>query len=51
MLYDVFDLERANDSEAGTSISVFKARVEKGVMVVPPFDDPSVRKAEGASHA
>lgn len=51
MLYDVFDLGRANDSETGASISVFPARVENGVMVVPPFDDPSVKRTEGANHA
>ncbi|MEN8261213.1 MAG: type I-C CRISPR-associated protein Cas5c [Pseudomonadota bacterium] len=44
MLYDVFDLSRANESDAKASISVFHARVFKGVMQVPPYADPAVRK-------
>jgi len=51
MLYDVFDLRRANDSDVQPSISVFKARVENGVMQIPPYDDPGVKKAGEPAHA
>lgn len=52
MLYDVFDLSRANASDAKPAISVFHAQVFKGVMQVPPYSDPAVRKGEEAlSHA
>lgn len=51
MLYDVFDLGRANDSDANANISLFQARVINGVMDVPAFDDPAVKKTEGAGHA
>lgn len=45
MLYDVFDLSRANDAHARPSISVFKAAVESGVLRVPDYADPAVHKA------
>jgi CRISPR-associated protein Cas5d len=52
MLYDVFDLRRPNASDAKPSISVFHAQVFKGVMQVPEYGDPTVRKGyEEASHA
>ncbi len=51
MLYDVFDLRRANDSNVHPSISVFRACVENGVMNIPPYDDPGVKKAEASAHA
>lgn len=44
MLYDVFDLGRENDASAKPAISVFHARIEKGVMRVPAFDDAAVKK-------
>lgn len=46
MLYDVFDLGRANENDAPAMVSVFKARVDNGVMSIPSFDDPAVRKVE-----
>ncbi|CAI8753015.1 MULTISPECIES: type I-C CRISPR-associated protein Cas5c [Methylococcus] len=52
MLYDVFDLSRDNDSHAPPSISVFHAQLTKGVMEIPGYDDPAVRKAvEENGHA
>lgn len=51
MLYDVFDLRRANDSNVRPSISVFRACVASGVMNIPPYDDPGVKKAEASAHA
>lgn len=52
MLYDVFDLSRANESDAKPSISAFHAQVFKGVMQVPAYADPAVRKGgEEMSHA
>ncbi|MBM3203239.1 type I-C CRISPR-associated protein Cas5 [Candidatus Woesearchaeota archaeon] len=44
MLYDVFDLSRANDNTAAPSISLFHARLHKGVMPVPAYTDPAVLK-------
>jgi CRISPR-associated protein Cas5d len=52
MLYDVFDLSRNNDNQALPSISVFHAQLRKGVMEIPGYDDPAVRKAvEENNHA
>lgn len=52
MLYDVFDLSRANDSQAAPSISVFHARLHQGVMPVPAYTEAAVLKTvEIASHA
>lgn len=44
MLYDVFDLGHANESNAPAMVSVFKAHVDNGVMTIPSFDDPAVKK-------
>ena len=44
MLYDVFDLSRPGTSSDGPSISVFRARIEQGILRVPPYNDTSVRK-------
>jgi len=46
MLYDVFDLRQSNDSAAAPFITLFRARVEQGVLEVPPFDSPAVLKPE-----
>jgi CRISPR-associated protein Cas5d len=52
MLYDVFDLSRDNDSLAQPSISVFHAHLRKGVMEIPAYDDPAVKKPwEDGRHA
>ncbi|MBE0448892.1 MAG: type I-C CRISPR-associated protein Cas5 [Actinobacteria bacterium] len=47
MLYDVFDLRQANDEFAAPHISVFQTYVQQGVLSVPDYCDPIVRKAEG----
>ncbi len=44
MVYDVFDLDRLNDNMARPFISLFHAKVEHGVLEVPPYDSPEVRK-------
>lgn len=48
MLYDVFDLsspgEKATDS-TGVSVSLFRARVRSGLLVVPEYSSPEVIKA------
>lgn len=45
MLYDVFDLSRANPAGAGNPfISVFRAEIRGGVLDVPPFESDQVRK-------
>lgn len=51
MLYDVFDLHRTNDNNAPARVSLFRAHVTNGVMPIPSFDDPAVRKVEEISHA
>jgi CRISPR-associated protein Cas5d len=52
MLYDVFDLNRDNDNQARPSISVFHARLRKGVMEIPDYNDPAVcKEAEENGHA
>lgn len=52
MPYDVFDLGQDNDSQAQPSISVFHARLSKGVMEIPRYEDSAVRKAlEESDHA
>jgi CRISPR-associated protein Cas5d len=44
MLYDVFDLSRAGTSEDEPCISLFRPKVEKGVMNVPDYDSDDVLK-------
>lgn len=51
MLYDVFDLNQENDSDVNASISVFHARIKRGVMIVPEYDHPDVKKREEFSNA
>jgi CRISPR-associated protein Cas5d len=47
MLYDVFDLSRSNKPGVGKpQISVFQARIARGVLEVPPYQDDRVRKPE-----
>jgi CRISPR-associated protein Cas5d len=46
MLYDVFDLRQTNGAHARPFISLFRARVVKGVLVVPPFESDDVLKPE-----
>lgn len=51
MVYDVFDLAKQNDAFAKPAISVFEARVKNGVMLIPRYDSPDVRKLESVPHA
>ncbi len=46
MLYDVFDLRRVNGPDARPFISLFKARIERGTLTVPPFESEAVLKPE-----
>ncbi len=46
MLYDVFDLRQVNGSDAEPFISLFLAKIEHGVLRVPPFGSPEVLKPE-----
>jgi CRISPR-associated protein Cas5d len=45
MLYDVFDLSAPGHSHSPPRISLFQARIEGGVLEVPPWDDPRIFKA------
>ena len=47
MLYDVFDLRTQNSSDAKPFISLFAAKIENGVLDVPPFESDLVLKPEG----
>lgn len=48
MLYDVFDLHKYKVTDtAEPYVTVFKARLEQGVLNVPPFDSSEVLKPEG----
>jgi len=51
MLFDVFDLSRPGTCDARPYITLFKAQVQNGVLLVPKFSDPTVVKPlrEGAS--
>lgn len=44
MLYDVFDLDQVIIDTAKPCISLFYARIEDGVMQVPPWDSELVKK-------
>ncbi|MCA9205347.1 MAG: hypothetical protein KDA59_19980 [Planctomycetales bacterium] len=46
MLYDVFDLNAVNGDTAPPFVTLFRARVENGVLNVPPFDSDDVLKPE-----
>lgn len=50
MLYDVFNLARVNDHFTKPHVSVFKAEIKGGVLEVPEYTDPQVKKPE-VSHA
>ncbi len=49
MLYDVFDLSKANANDCKPSISVFHAQLKSGVLVVPDYNDPAVQKIQELS--
>jgi hypothetical protein len=46
MLYDVFDLSlnREGTPEDKARISIFHARVMKGILTVPPYESDLVKK-------
>lgn len=44
MLYDVFDLSQKNTSTASPIITMFRAKIENGVLEVPPFESSLVLK-------
>jgi CRISPR-associated protein Cas5d len=44
MLYDVFDLDSITTGNAKPFISLFKAKLENGVLYVPSWDSPQVKK-------
>uniref|UniRef100_E6PG16 CRISPR-associated protein Cas5 n=1 Tax=mine drainage metagenome TaxID=410659 RepID=E6PG16_9ZZZZ len=48
MLYDVFDLDRdVIDESDGPAISMFEAKLVRGVLHVPPYGDTRVKKSRG----
>lgn len=51
MLYDVFDLGKENSPDAAPMVSVFEAQVRRGVMEIPAYQDPRVKKTAEAMHA
>lgn len=46
MLYDVFDLSKPGTSQSPPFITLFEARIVGGVMDIPEFHDPAVRKPQ-----
>ena len=48
MLYDVFDLSRPGTSHDAPAVSLFQAEVRGGVLQVPEYASPEVRKLEVA---
>ena len=50
MLYDVFDLHKANNNQAAPCISVFHAQLKDGVLEVPEYRSKAVHKVDGAGH-
>lgn len=44
VLYDVFDLSHPGKGDDNASISLFRAKVERGVITVPRYEDPAVIK-------
>lgn len=45
MLYDVFDLSEPGTDESPPCISLFRAKVDSGVMTVPPYESDAVLKS------
>ncbi|MDY0043544.1 MAG: CRISPR-associated protein Cas5 [Syntrophales bacterium] len=46
MLYDVFDLRKVNTPHAKPFVSIFKAEILKGTLLIPPYESPEVLKPE-----
>ncbi len=51
MLYDVFDLSRPGDENSPPAISLFRAKVENGILDIPDYAGDQVYKLEGGGHA
>ena len=47
MVYDVFNLHEYKRPK--TSVSLYRAKLESGVIDVPPFDSPLVLKPKGGT--
>lgn len=47
MVYDTFDLAGNNDQFAKRKVSIFRAPINDGVLVVPPYESADVLKPEG----
>ena len=50
MVYDVFDLSRPGTSTDRPAVSLFRARIEGGVLTIPAYDDRQVRKPNGSDN-
>lgn len=48
MLYDVFDLSRPGTAQDAPAVSLFEARLRGGVLHVPDYASPEVKKLEAA---
>lgn len=47
MLYDVFDLSRPGTAHDRPAVSLFRARLDRGVLAVPAWESAEVLKPEG----
>jgi CRISPR-associated protein Cas5d len=45
MLYDVFDLSNPGDWYSKPAVSLFHAKIDNGVLLVPEYESPEVLKA------
>lgn len=48
MLYDVFDLSRPGTAHDMPAVSLFRAELRRGVLIVPDYASPEVHKSGGA---
>ena len=44
MVYDVFDQSRPGGNADRPAVSLFRARIEGGVLTIPPYDSAEVRR-------
>jgi CRISPR-associated protein Cas5d len=44
MLYDVFDLSKPGTDESEAGISLFRAKIDNGILKVPEYESPDVLK-------
>ncbi len=49
MLYDVFDLKAPGSKQSAPEVSLFDAQISQGVLEVPDYSSPKVRRAAGAN--